>query len=177
MLSYSRAAISTGALAALLTLAGGAVAAAAPAAAGQAPAAAAARHGHEQFRLTSNVADASSQHVQATGVLTAQGHAVLGPKRGNRQVTWLDFGNGSVRLVTEPTSSSGSPPDPTTCKFTEVYSGNYQVRGGNRRYVHAAGSGTYVTRIAGRLERKNGNCTSTLAAFRQTTTTAGSLSW
>jgi hypothetical protein len=176
MLSYSRAAIATGALAALLTLAGGAVAAAAPTA-GPTPAAAAARHGHEQFRLTSNVADASSQQVQATGVLTAQGHAVLGPKRGSRQVTWLDFSHGSIRLVTEATSSSGSPPDPTTCKFTEVYSGNYQVRGGNRRYAHAAGTGTYVTRIAGRLERKNGDCTSTLAAFRQTTTTAGSLSW
>jgi len=177
MLSYSRAAVATGALATLLTLAGGAVAAAAPAASGSAPATAAARRGHEQFRLTSNVADASRQLVQATGVLTARGHAVLGRKRGNRQVTWLNFSNGSVRLVTEPTSSSGSPPDPTTCKFTEVYSGNYQIRGGNRRYVHAAGTGTYVTRIAGRLERKNGNCTSTLAGFRQTTTTSGSMSW
>jgi hypothetical protein len=60
---------------------------------------------------------------------------------------------------------------------TEVYRGNYRIRGGNGRYAHAAGTGSYVTRIVGELRRKNGDCTSSLAWFWQSTKTAGSMSW
>ncbi len=169
MLIHSRAAIATGALAALFTLVGSTAA--------EAASAAAARTGHEQFRLTTKVATATREHVQATGVLTTQGHAILGVPGHGREVIRLVFGKGTVRLVTETTSGSVSVPNPTTCKFTEVHRGNYQIRGGRGRYVHAAGAGTFVTRTFGRLTRKNGNCTAALASFWQATTTTGSMSW
>jgi hypothetical protein len=178
MLHHSRAAIATGALAALLTLTGGAVAAAAPAAtAATGPALAAAKSGHEQFHLTSKVATARRQQAQATGVLTAHGHAVLGTETGDRQTIWLVFSHGSVRLVTKVTSKSASVPNPTTCKFTEVYRGDYRIRGGNRRYARAAGTGTYSTKISGKLKRQDGSCTSTLSWFWQSTKTTGTMSW
>jgi hypothetical protein len=169
MLTHSRAAIAAGVLAALLTVTGSTAALAAPAAA--------ARNGHEQFRLTTSSATTTREHVQATGVLVTQGHANLGAPAHGREVIWLVFGRGSVRLVTETTSGSVSVPDPTTCKFTEVHRGNYQVRGGRGRFAHDGGAGTFVTRTFGRLQRKNGSCTSALASFWQATTTSGSLSW
>ncbi len=102
---------------------------------------------------------------------------MLGRKFGNRRVIWLVFGRGSVRLVIRLSSRSASPPNLTTCKFTESARGKYWIRGGKRRYAHAAGTGTYVTRITGRLKRKNGSCTSTLRSYRQSTTTTGTMSW
>lgn len=177
--STSRAALATAALATVLSLAGGAVAMAAPVAAERAGVAstAASRHGHEQFHLTSKVATATRQHVLATGVLDARGHTVLGRKIGNRRVIWLIFGRGSVRLVIRLKSRSASAPNLTTCKFTESARGVYWIRGGKRRYAHAAGAGTYVTRISGRLKRANGRCTSTLSSYLQSTRTTGTMSW
>jgi hypothetical protein len=123
------------------------------------------------------VATATRQHVRATGVLDARGHSVLGRKIGNRRVIWLIFGRGSVRLVIRLKSRSASPPNLTTCSFTESARGDYWIRGGKRRYAHAAGTGTYVTRISGRLKRKNGRCTSTLSSYLQSTRTTGTMSW
>jgi hypothetical protein len=178
MLHHSRAAIATGTLAALLTLTGNAVSAAAPAAlAATGVVAAAAKSGHEQFHLTSKVATARRQQAQATGILTAHGHAVLGKTTGDRQTIWIVFSHGSIRLVTEVTRKSVSVPNPTTCKFAEFYRGSYRVRGGNRRYVHAAGTGTFLTKIVGKLKRKDGSCTSTLIWFWQSTKATGTLSW
>ena len=67
MISHSRAAITTAALTALLTLAGGAAATAAPLAASVS--AAAARSGQEQFHLTSNVATATRQQVHSGALI------------------------------------------------------------------------------------------------------------
>ena len=179
MISHSRAAIMTAALTALLTLAGGAAATAAPLAASTS--AAAARSGQEQFHLTSTVATSTRQQVQATGVLNAQGHAVLVgvivTSSGTRDVTRLVFSHGTVRLVTEVTGQSVTVPDPTTCKFTESSRGDYQIRGGKGRFVHATGAGTYHTSIAGQLKRTNGNCTTTLVSYRLSTKTTGSMGW
>ena len=127
MLSHSRAAVTTAALTAALTLAGGTAATAAPLAASAS--AAAARQGQEKFHLTTNVATASREQVEATGVLSAHGYAVLITRSGNRRVTRLVFSRGAIRLVTEVTSKSVSVPDPTTCEFTELYRGHYQIRG------------------------------------------------
>jgi hypothetical protein len=178
-LRASRAALATVALATLISLAGGAAAIAAPVAAAGASVAstAAAKHGHEGFHLTSKVAGATRQHVQASGVLNARGYAVLGRKTRGGRVIWLFFGRGAVRIVTQLTSRSASPPNLTTCKFTESARGDYSIRGGRHRYAHAAGSGTYVTRIAGRLKRKNGLCTSALSSYSQSTKMTGSMSW
>ncbi len=178
-LSTSRAALATVALATLLSLAGGAAAMAAPLAAakGGVPGAAVSKDGHERFHLTSKVATATSQHLQASGVLNARGQAVLGRKTSNGRVIWLVFGRGSVRLVTKLTSKSASPPNLTTCKFTESAHGDYSIRGGKHRYADAAGTGTYVTRIRGTLKRKNGSCTSTLSHYWQSTRMTGSMSW
>lgn len=179
----SRAALVSVALAAVLSLAGGAVATAAPlgtplawARAGVASDSTS-RHGHEQFHLTSKVATATRQQVRATGVLAARGHTVLGRRIGKRRVIWLVFGRGSVRLVIRLTSRSASPPNLTTCRFSESARGKYAIQGGKRKYAHAAGRGTYVTRIHGRLKRKNGRCTSTLRSYWQSTRTTGTMSW
>ena len=181
--SHKSTALAAVALAVVLSLAGGAVALAAslgaPLTASPAGIASigASRHGHEQFHLTSKVATATRQQVGATGVLAARGHTVLGRKIGKRRVIWLVFGRGSVRLVIRLTRRSASPPNLTTCKFTESARGKYLIRGGRRRYAHAAGSGTYVTRITGTLKRKNGRCTSRLSSYRQSTRTSGTMSW
>ena len=177
----SRVALATVALAAVFSLAGGAVAVAAPVAAAAERASvastAASGHGHERFHLTSRVATATRQHVRATGVLAARGHTVLGRKIDNRRVIWLIFGRGSVRLVIRLKSRSAAPPNLTTCRFTESARGHYWIRGGKRRYAHAAGTGTYITRISGKLKRKNGRCTSTLSSYLQSTRTTGTMSW
>jgi len=177
--SASRAALATVALTALLSLAGGAVAVAAPPAAARAAVAStAAKHGHELFHLTSAVATATRQHAQATGVLTASGHAVLGKKTGDGRVVWLVFSHGSVKLVTAQTSLSVSGPNLTTCKFTEVARGHYSIRGGRHRYAHAAGKGTYVTRVVARLKRDDGSCSSsTFSSYWESTKMTGSMSW
>jgi hypothetical protein len=175
----------TGSLAGLAMLAGGM--AAAPASAAQtrqatapavpaAPAVAPARHGHEQFRLTTRSPSARRQTLRATGVLNARGHAVVGRLVSGRGSDALVIAHGSIHLVTIVASIQVSVPTPT-CRFTEVYRGAYRIRGGTRRYAAASGSGSYVTKIAGRLKRKNGRCTSALASFSQSTVTSGSLRW
>jgi hypothetical protein len=178
-LSTSRAALAAVALGTVLSMAGGAAAMAAPVAAVRADVASAAvaSSGHERFHLTSTVATATRQHVRATGVLSARGYSVLGRKVTGGRVVWLVFGRGSVRVVTKLASSSASPPNLTTCKFTESARGTYAIRGGKHRYADAAGSGSYVTTIHGRLKRKDGSCTSTLSSYWQSTKMAGSFSW
>ncbi len=68
-------------------------------------------------------------------------------------------------------------PPTGTCRFTETSSGTYTIRGGARRYASARGYGTYVTKIAGQLARKNGRCTTKIASFTQSTVTSGTLRW
>jgi hypothetical protein len=131
----------------------------------------------QRLALTSDVIGATREHAKATGKLTATGTAIFGRRSGTTARTWLVFKHGSIKLVTFQTSSSASVPNPSTCKFTEVFRGSYEFRGGTRRYVHGAGSGHFVTKFWGRLKRVNGSCTSQLAAFRQGTWTSGSISW
>ena len=169
---HSRATIVIGTLAAVLALACGAAVAASAA-----PHATAARHGHEQFVLTSRVAAARKQGLVATGVLTARGHGVLGTMTSGLRTVWLVFSHGSVRMVTTVTREWESVPNPATCKFTEVDHGVYRLRGGNRRYAAAAGSGSFVIKTVGLLKRAHGSCSSQLKWFWQATRTSGSMSW
>jgi hypothetical protein len=128
----------------------------------------------ERFTLTANVATARKERVRGRGVLSAIGTAYPG-QRPHR--TWLVFKRGSVRMVTAQDSASVSVPNPATCKFTEVFRGTYQLRGGSHRYARATGSGSYETKLWGQLTRKKGSCTATLASVRQTTWTSGSMRW
>ncbi len=169
-----RTAVAGLALAAVAGPAALVLAAGSAAAAAGSPHPAAAAKIQEHIAMTSNVAAATKEHVKARGVLTATGTAVPGKHAGR---TWLTFSAGSVRLLSTQTSGSASVPNPTTCKFTEVFRGTYQLRGGTRRYAKAAGSGHYVTKIWGKLTRKKGNCTATLASVRQGTWTWGSMRW
>lgn len=138
--------------------------------------AAAARNVPERFHLTSADASSSRQHVQATGGFTARGYARAGDFASGHAVSRLVFRHGAMRLVTKATHRSVSVPDASTCKFTEVYSGNYVIRGGTGRYRHAGGSGTYVSRIFGKLKKaRGGGCGTGLASFWQSTRTLGSL--
>ena len=138
--------------------------------------AAAARHVAERFHLTSDDASSSRQHVQASGGFTARGYARAGDFASGHAVTRLVFRRGVMRLVTRATSRSASVPDPSTCKFTEVFSGDYVIRGGTDRYKHASGSGTYVSRIFGKLKKaRGGGCGVQLASFWQSTRTNGTL--
>lgn len=167
----------TGLVAALPALiAGSAAAATRPAASAVRPAAAA--RADEHLVLTSSTVGATKEHVKARGVLTATGTARVAAKGGGRTTAWLVFKHGSARLVTDQASSSASVPNPATCKFTEVFRGSYQITGGTRRYAHAAGTGSYLTKFWGRLKRpKGGGCTGQLASFSQATWTWGSMSW
>ena len=116
------------------------------------------------------------QRLRATGVLDARGHAYAGRVIAGRARNWLVIPHGAIRLITLATAITVTPPT-STCRFTETYSGTYQIRGGARRYATARGFGTYVTKIVGRLARKHGRCTSTIVYFAQTTVTSGSLRW
>jgi hypothetical protein len=131
-----------------------------------------AHNGHERFALITPAIKASTQ-VRATGVLVARGSAT--EPRPPR--IWLHFARGSIRLVLTTTSSSATPPNPVNCRFTEVYRGDYRLTAGLRGYHGARGSGTFVTRIAGRLVRSHGACLTQMASLRQTTITSGSLRW
>jgi hypothetical protein len=141
-----------------------------------APRAAAELHGHEQFRLTTHSAAARKQQLRADGVLDTRGHAFAGRVIAGRARNWLTVPHGAIRLITVVSTSTVTPPTPT-CRFGETYTGTYQIRGGARRYASARGSGAYVTKITGRLVRKKGRCTSTIAYFSQSTVTSGSLRW
>jgi hypothetical protein len=147
--------------------------AAGPAAAASRPAVAAAVQQH--LAITSDKAAPPKANVKASGVLSATGVAYPRKVSGGHATAWLVFKRGSLRLVTTRTSSSETVPNPATCKFTEVVHGTYAVRGGARKYLHATGSGSYLTKIYGRLVRKNGSCTGTLASVWQGTWTWGSL--
>jgi hypothetical protein len=141
-----------------------------------APRTAAELHGHEQFRLTTHSATSRKQQLRATGVLDARGHAYAGRVIAGRTRNWLVVPHGAIRLITIVSSIKVTPPT-LTCRFTETYRGTYQIRGGARRYASARGVGGYVTKIAGRLVRKKGRCTSAIAYFSQSTVTSGSLRW
>jgi hypothetical protein len=132
--------------------------------------------GHEQFRLTTHSATARRQQLRATGVLDARGYALAGRVIAGRARNWLVVPHGAIRLITMVTGTRVTPPT-GTCRFTETYTGIYRIRGGARRYASAGGYGTYVTKIVGRLARKHGHCTSTIAYFSQSTVTSGSLRW
>jgi hypothetical protein len=138
--------------------------------------AAAAGHVPERFHLTSGDPSSSRQHVQATGIFTARGYARAGDFASGHAVSRLVFRRGAIRLVTKATQRSASVPDASTCKFTEVFSGDYVIRGGTARYRHASGSGIYVTRIFGRLKKaRGGGCGTRLASFWQSTRTRGTV--
>jgi hypothetical protein len=155
----------TAALAAAVLLAG-------PASAALAATRAAAHSGHERFALITPTIDASTQ-VRATGVLLARGSA----DEARPPLVWLHFARGSVRLVLTTTSSSASAPNPATCRFTEVYRGDYRVTAGLRGYRGARGSGSFVTRFAGQLVRSHGACLTRVASLRRSTITSGTLRW
>jgi hypothetical protein len=130
----------------------------------------------ESFHLTSGNANSNRQHVTATGTLTATGYALAGDFASSRAVTRLVFRHGRLRLVTKANQISASVPNPSTCKFTEEFSGDYVIRGGTGRYGNASGSGTYASSISGKLKKaRGGGCSSRLASFYQSTTTQGSL--
>jgi hypothetical protein len=130
----------------------------------------------EHFRLTTADASSSRQHVRATGPFTARGYALAGDFASGHAVTRLEFRRGVMRLVTKATHRSASVPNPSTCKFTELFRGNYVIRGGAGRYRYASGSGTYVSRISGKLKKaRGGGCGARLASFWQSTRTRGSL--
>src|SRR5271165_4872467 len=140
------------------------------------PATTAELHGHEQFRLTTHSATSRSQRLRGSGVLNARGHALVGRVIEGKTRNWLVVPHGAIRLITLVTAISVTPPT-AICRFTETYSGTYQIRGGARRYASARGYGTYGTKIVGRLGRKHGRCTSAIAYFSQSTVTSGSLRW
>jgi hypothetical protein len=130
----------------------------------------------ERFHLTSDNPSTRRENVHATGALTAAGHARAGNFAAHHAVSRLVFSHGTLRLVTKATHTSESVPNPTTCKFTEVFSGDYVIRGGGGRYRHASGSGTYVSRIYGQLKKASGGgCGTRLVKFWHSTRTAGSL--
>lgn len=136
-----------------------------------------ARHGHERLYISSRSATARKDYLSASGVLKARGYALPGALTGGRGSTWLVFRRGSIRLAIGVWSSSASVPNPQTCAFTEVYRGRYTVRGGHRAYARASGSGTFYTKISGRLAKSGGSCTARLAWSRKYTWTSGSLAW
>jgi len=130
----------------------------------------------ERFHLTSDDPSTRRENVQATGAFTAQGYTQAGNFAAHHAVSRLVFSHGTLRLVTKATHTSESVPNPATCKFTEVFSGDYAIRGGAGRYAHASGSGTYVSRIYGQLKKaKGGGCGTKLVKFWHSTRTAGSL--
>jgi hypothetical protein len=136
-----------------------------------------ARHGHERLYISGRPATARKDYLSASGVLKARGYALPGVLTGGRGTIWLVLRHGSIRLAIGVTSSSASVPNPQTCAFTEVYRGRYTVRGGRRAYAGASGSGTFYTRISGRLAKSGGSCTARLAWSRKHTWTSGSLAW
>lgn len=130
----------------------------------------------ERFHLTSDDPSTRRENVRATGAFTAAGYARAGNFAAHHAVSRLVFSHGTLRLVTKATYTSASVPNPTTCKFTEVFKGDYVIRGGAGRYGHASGSGTYVSRIYGQLKKASGGgCGMRLAKFWHSTRTAGSL--
>lgn len=135
------------------------------------------RHGHERLFISAHPATARKDYLSASGVLKARGYALPGALTGGRGTIWLVFRRGSIRLAIRVWSSSATVPNPRTCAFTEVYRGEYTVRGGHRAYARASGSGTFYTRISGRLTRSRGSCTARLAWSRKDTWTSGSLAW
>jgi hypothetical protein len=146
-------------------------------AAGPALAGTTARTHQERFTLISNKADSSREQLRAAGVLTAHGYARVVTVTRARTLTRLVFARGTIRLLTYPKRRSVSVPT-ASCRFTEVVHGDYTVRGGAQRYLHATGSGVYITRIVGRLKKESGGgCSSQLARFWQRTRTWGSLRW
>jgi hypothetical protein len=136
-----------------------------------------ARQGHERLYISGRPATARKDYLRASGVLKARGYALPGALTGGRGTIWLVFRRGSIRLAIAVRSSSATVPNPQTCAFTEVYRGTYAVRGGHRSYARASGSGTFYTRISGRLAMSGGSCTARLAWSRKYTWTSGSLAW
>jgi hypothetical protein len=130
----------------------------------------------ERFHLTSDNPNTRRENVQATGALTAAGYTRAGNFAAHHAVSRLVFSDGTLRLVTKATHISESVPNPTTCKFTEVFNGGYVIGGGAGAYGDASGSGTYVSRIYGQLKKaKGGGCGTKLVKFWHSTRTAGSL--
>jgi hypothetical protein len=150
---------------------------AAPAGAVTASAATPARHGHEHFYVSARAASAKRDYARATGVLDARGYAKPGALRHGHGTIWMVYRRGSIRLTLAVTSSSATVPSARTCAFSEVFRGSYAVRGGARGYARASGTGTFYTRISGRLVKSRGRCTTRFKSFWRYTSTAGSLGW
>ena len=150
---------------------------AAPAGAVTVSAATSARHGHEHFYVSARAASAKRDYARATGVLDARGYAKSSALHHGHGTIWMLYRHGSIRLTLAVTSSSATVPSARTCAFSEVFRGSYAVRGGARGYARASGTGTFYTRISGRLVKSRGRCTTRFKSFWRYTSTSGSLGW
>jgi hypothetical protein len=142
-----------------------------------ASAAAAARTGHERLHAVSYSATKTWVRINAAGVLRASGHFRPRVLAGSRLTERMVFKHGSFLVTMHVTHRWQSVPDPPGCRFAEHFRGPYQIHGGTGRFAKAAGSGHFYLKINARLAHRDGRCTVKIAAFRQATTTWGSLSW
>jgi hypothetical protein len=139
--------------------------------------AATARHGSEQFRISTRKVYARKDRLRATGVLDAAGYAVPSAIVSGHGTVRLELPKGSIVLRLTVVTSSVTVPNPATCAFTEANSGTYQISKASGRYRGASGSGDFSTKIKARLARSHGTCTAKLAAYSKTQVASGPLSW
>lgn len=157
------ACLTAAAMAALTALAGGFGASHAP------PGAVAALRGHEILRIIDTRPGPKHAKVFAKGAFKATGYFV-------RSKATLVFPKGKLVVRRHVTSTSVSPPNLGTCRFTERQAGSFSVSHATGAYQGHRFSGSFSSKISGRLKRTgHDQCGSKIVTYRAVTTETGTI--
>lgn len=126
-------------------------------------------HGHELIRIIDTKPGPRHAKVFAKGAFHATGYFV-------RKKAMVVFPKGKLVVRRHVTSSSVSPPKLSTCRFTEKQAGTFRVSHATGAYQGHRFSGTFSTRISGRLKKAGHNqCGSKIVTYRAVVTETGTI--
>ena len=133
------------------------------------PAGAASLHGREVIRIIDTRPGPRHAKVFAKGAFKATGHFV-------RKKATLVFPKGKLVVRRHVTSTKVNPPKLSTCRFTEQQAGTFSVSHATGAYQGHRYSGTFSTRISGRLKKTGHNeCGSKIVTYRSVVTETGTI--
>ncbi len=134
-----------------------------------APTAGESLHGHVLIRIIDTKPGPRHAKVFAKGAFHATGYFV-------RKKAMVVFPKGKLVVRRHVTSSSVSPPRLSTCRFTEKQAGTFRVSHATGAYQGHRFSGTFSTRISGRLKKAGHNqCGSKIVTYRAVVTEIGTI--
>lgn len=126
-------------------------------------------HGHEVIRIIDTRPGPRHAKAFAKGAFRATGFFV-------RAKASLIFPKGKLVVRRHVTSSSVTPPKLSTCRFSEEQAGTFSVSHATGAYQGHRFSGTFSTRVSGRLQKTGHNqCGSKIVTYRAVVTETGTI--